>query len=113
MNNYPEIRRQLAALAADKKRRTSSFAKSTPTDWNPYHVLQPKTGLPFTDAGAWSFIVDLLNSDVELQKITLDVPSGKEAYVMKVDGFKGRPKIYMKIHFGSKGIVGRSFHDDK
>ena len=64
-------------------------------------------------SGECRFIAGLLDSDVELEKVTLDTPPGKEAYVMKVDGCKGRPKIYIKIHFGSNGIVGRSFHDDK
>ena len=113
MSNYPEIRKELAALAANKKKRVSSFSRSMPTEWNPLQVLHPRTGFPFSDAGAWAFIADLLDSDVELEKMTLDTPPGKEAYVMKVDGYKGRPKIYIKIHFGSNGIVGRSFHDDK
>lgn len=113
MSNYPNIRKELAALAANKKKRVSSFSRPMPTEWNPLQVLHPRTGFPFSDAGAWAFIADLLESDVELKKVTLDKPPGKEAYVMKVDGCQARPKIYIKIHFGSNGIVGRSFHDDK
>lgn len=113
MSNYPKIRKELATLAANKKKRVSSFSKSMPTEWNPLQVLHPRTGFPFSDASAWAFIADLLDSEVELAKVTLDKPLGKDAYVVKVDGYKGRPKIYIKIHFGSGGIVGRSFHDDK
>ena len=73
-------------------------------------MQHPESGMPFTDVGAWEFIVDCLNSNCPIEVITLDKPEGKPGYVMRV---KPRPDsciIYIKLELGSGKVIARSFH---
>ena len=103
-----EHRVNLARYADNKKTRKLGWP--CPCDWRPKTVENPESGMPFTDAGAWSFISALLKQGVPIEKITLKIPPGQEAYVMKYEIDPNRPVLYIKIHFGNGCVLGRSFH---
>jgi hypothetical protein len=69
------------------------------------------SGEAFTDAGAWEFVVMLLESGHPTEVVELKQPPGRKGYVMKVDGAAGQPKIYIKLQLGSGRVLGRSFHE--
>jgi hypothetical protein len=83
-----------------------------PTKWWFDTVVDPRSGAPFTHAGAWDFISEKCREPgTEIVEVTLKKPPGKMAYVLREPTKHGT--IYIKVHFGgAKGdlIVGRSFH---
>lgn len=105
-----EIRKQLTRMAKSRRSRTSLFSPARPTHWAPYEVLTPDAGEPFTNDGAWVFIVELLEAQVPIEAITLEKPQGKIGYVILADGWKGS-EIYIKLQLGSGQVIGRSFHN--
>lgn len=103
----PEDHRlQLASLARQKKRRALGF----PRDWNPGAVINPASGLPYTESGAWQLIAEILESGHPVETVVMNNPRGKTGYVLIYELSEDTPPLYIKIHFGSSGIVGRSFH---
>ena len=106
----PGIRAQLASLARRSKCRTSEWSVGSPTEWAPYQVLNPESGIPFSGPGAWRLVVNLLESGEPLQEVTLSHPPGAKAYVMLVRLDPAGPEIYIKIQLGRGKIIGRSFH---
>ncbi len=102
-------RAQLAALA----RRKDCRGLGWPRDWNPGGVVNPDTGLAFTEAGAWELIADLLDGGHPIETITLDNPPGKTGFVLLYEFAPGTVPLYIKIQFGAKGVIGRSFHISK
>src|ERR1039458_6245190 len=104
------IRDELVRRARNKNTRTSVFRPEEPCDWRPRQVSHPESGLPFTDAGAWNFIADLLESGCEVRETELRKPPGKIGYVTLVDGHVGCPRIYIKLTLSSNMVHGRSFH---
>lgn len=105
-----DIYRQLAKLGKSLRTRTNQFDPARPTRWAPYEVLTPDAGEPFTNDGAWAFIVSLLEAREPIETIVLDKPPGKTGYVIIVDGWSGS-KIYIKLQLGSGIVIGRSFHN--
>ena len=101
------IRHQLAVLACRKSSRKLGW----PRDWSPWSVRHPngEYGTPFTEAGAWEFIAELLASDHPIFEIELREPRGKTGYVMHVSLPNDKP-LYIKLELGSGTIIGRSFH---
>jgi len=73
-------------------------------------VLNPETGLPFTDAGAWNFIADLLDAGHPIVEVRLRRPPGETAFEMVVDMGKNASQIYIKVQIMKGLICGRSFH---
>src|SRR5437867_572644 len=104
-----DVRRQLAALARRPKCRTSAFTPERPTEWRPWEVKNPESGMVFTEAGAWEFIADCLESNHPIEQIVLEKPHGKAGYVMIVRSEAGRCPIYIKLELGSGKVIGRSF----
>ena len=107
------LRQEVARRARDKRRRQSLFTATEPCDWRPRQVLHPAAGVPFTDAGAWNFIADLLESGQEVKTKRLDRPAGQIGYVMVVKGHRECPEIYIKVTLSRNMINGRSFHDSE
>jgi hypothetical protein len=68
------------------------------------------TGVPFTEAGAWNYIADLLETGHECIAQELDKPPGTIGYVLIADGYAGYPKTYIKVTMSGHYINGRSFH---
>jgi hypothetical protein len=64
---------------------------------------------PFTQDGAWNFIIELLESGHPMAQKALKVPAGKSGYVLIVASGEPEP-IYIKLEIGSGVVIGRSFH---
>ena len=104
------IRRELAVLARRKKARVVTWSPEMPSDWRPYQIRNPSSGLPFTEEGAWHFIAELLESGHPIEEVILHKPPGKRAYEMHVELGPALPKLYIKLQLGSGKVIGRSFH---
>jgi hypothetical protein len=60
---------------------------------------------------AWGFVRECLESDIEIEVITLDIPKGADGWVMKVPTSKDPRPIYIKLQLNEDGfVIGRSFH---
>ncbi len=103
-----EIRHQLVVLCQRKGARKSEWSINCPTEWQPTTVIEPQTGLPFTDAGAWEFVAEKLRDGLELETVQLERPPGSIGYVLKIP--LGDRKLYVKLQLGAGKVVGRSFH---
>ncbi|HYT89811.1 MAG TPA: hypothetical protein VEL76_13970 [Gemmataceae bacterium] len=79
-----------------------------PSKWRPHEVICPATGEPFTEAGAWEYIADLLDGGHPLEEVPQEQPPGKMAYVMQV--LISTETLYIKVRLGAGCILGRSFH---
>jgi hypothetical protein len=110
--DHQEVRAEFVRLAASKRSRSSEFTRQCPTEWRPHSVIDPKTNQPFTDAGAWDFVVEKLEAGLPLVEVELDKPPGKKGYVLRIPGGADRPFIYVKMQRGSGRVIGRSFHYD-
>ena len=66
--------------------------------------------MPFTPAGAWEFIMELLKDGHPIEAIELDFPPGCTGYVLKVPETAKQAEIYIKLELGPGGVWGRSFH---
>ena len=66
--------------------------------------------LPFTGAGAWHFIVELLEAGQDVEQIVLDMPPGATGYVLVVPGAENNSEIYIKLELVGNTVHGRSFH---
>jgi hypothetical protein len=103
---------QLRRLCLRRATRQTTFTKDRPSDWRPQSVVDPRPdagGAVFTDAGAWDYIVELLDAGQPVSTITLDQPRGRTGFVMKVDCPDGR-QLYIKLQLGTGMVIGRSFH---
>ena len=112
MADEATVRAELRRLASAGRTRTSEFTKECPTEWRPHTVLDPRSGNPFTDAGAWDYVVEQLDAGCAIGTVVLRKPPGKTGYVLKLPGHPGQPLIYVKLQLGSGRVIGRSFHDD-
>ena len=108
-------RGQLVRAARNARTRTTAFTSQRPTDWQPTQVRNPDGILDeyFTDAAAWEFIATRLEAGEEVEVIPLRKPRGAKGFVMKIKLQSDRPKLYVKLQMGARGIIGRSFHDSK
>ena len=107
------VRAELARRARNKRTRQNKFEPEEPCVWRPRQVVNPESGLPFTDAGAWNFIAELLEAGHEVTTVVLEKPLGKTAYVMVVKGYTDCPDIYIKLTMTRNMVNGRSFHDSE
>ncbi len=90
----------------------AQLARELPCDWQPHTVPNPgDNNQPFTEAGAWEFIADLLeDEEQEVSTVTLEQPAGGTGYVLEYPLPDGGV-LYIKVHFGQGStILGRSFH---
>lgn len=105
-----EVRRELARLARRKDLRIVQWTRVRPCEWRPTEVINPGSGLPFTDVRAWEYIADLLDAGQPLEEVMLDQPPGEVAYVMIVILEPYVPALYIKVQFVRGRVLGRSFH---
>ncbi len=103
-------RHQLVALVRKKKARFVEWTARQPTEWRPYEVLNPDTGLQFTSSSAWALIGDLLERGHPMQEIVLRKPPGKRAYVLIVELDPAYAPLYIKLQLGNGKVICRSFH---
>lgn len=82
-----------------------------PSDWRPYSVVNPESGLPFTDASAWEYIAEQLEGGHAYEDKVLDTPQGAPAIVMHIRLVQNQPLLYVKVQVGASNVpIGRSFH---
>lgn len=106
-----ERRRELAGLARNKKTRAAGpLDTNLGCKWHPTKVISPMSGMPFTEAGAWDLVAELLESAFPIEELTLESPAGMTALVFLVDLPGAQRTLYIKIHPGGRGVFGRSFH---
>ena len=104
-----EIKCELAKLARQKGKRDVGIGPEDPTKWWPMSVTDPRSGEPFTPAGAWDFIAEQLDqNETSIKQVLLKKPCGKLAYEFRVRTEFG--KIYIKVRLAKDKIIGRSFH---
>ena len=108
--NFPEIRHQLIVLASRSKARVMEWTPERPSQIQLWQCPDPKTGEPFTETGAWEFIVEQLTAGLDLEEVELKKPPGRKAYVLRPClGLPG-PTAYIKLELGTGTISLRSFH---
>lgn len=100
--------RQLIASCRSGKSRTVG----RPCVWTPNVVRNPENlDWYFTDAGAWNFIADKLESGHQYYEMVLDNPEGAKAIYFTVDLPSPHTAIYIKVQIGvGNKAIGRSFH---
>src|SRR5262245_47693409 len=103
-----EVRRQLASLARNRRRRYSEWTPGAPCQWQPLQVVSPETGLPIGVHGAWEFAAQCLEDGCPLTEVVLEKPPGAIAYVMKPA--LGDRQLYIKLQLCKGRVLGRSFH---
>jgi hypothetical protein len=112
MKDHEAIRRDLRRRAGSKRTRGSEFTPEAPCKWQPTQVIDPRSQEPFTDAGAWDFICDLLDGGCEIEEIDLQRPPGRKGYVLTTEGVENQI-IYVKLQLTGDKVLGRSFHYSK
>lgn len=104
-----ETKCELARLARCKDKRDVGIGPEDPTKWWPMSVIDPRSGEPFTIAGAWDFIAEELEKKrTSIKQCLLKKPCGKLAYEFVVSSEQG--EIYVKLRLANGKIIGRSFH---
>jgi hypothetical protein len=103
------IRRRLIALAKSRRTRRTDFVANMPSRWGPTSITDPRSGCPFTEDGAWEYIISSLEGGAELEEIILEKPPGRSAYVFFLES-KFKEKIYVKLQICGDYVRGRSFH---
>lgn len=77
-------------------------------------MINQVSGLPYNDSGAFNAIADAIDMGVSMEEITLRIPPGKVAYVMRIPQLNcalNCAPIYVKVQLGSGALIlGRSFH---
>ena len=102
------IKRQVAELAKQKNKRIIGSYPSDPSRWYPTTVIDPRTGSPFTDAGAWDYIAEeVVKNKNTLREVFLKAPIGKPGYELFIKEYKA---VYIKVRMANGKIIGRSFH---
>jgi len=104
-----EIKCKLAKLARQKDKRDVGIGPEEPTRWWTMSVTDPRSGKPFTPAGAWDFIAEELDKkETTIKQVLMKKPCGKLGYAFRVRTESGI--IYIKVRLGKNKIIGRSFH---
>jgi hypothetical protein len=104
---HPETLRQLISNCKKSSKRVLGF----PRDWRPYQILNPNSkDFYFSDASAWEFIAECLESCHPHEVIELDIPKGALALTMKIILPGGGQPLYIKVQIGPNMAIGRSFH---
>jgi len=110
--DWDSLRFTLAAMARRRDLRINEWSEEIPSEWNPTQVINPDTDMPFSDASAWFYIAELLESENHciFREISLRKPPGALGYEAVIILRPNSPKLYIKIQLMSGRILGRSFH---
>jgi hypothetical protein len=65
----------------------------------------------FTSEGAWSYIIELLESGHEFTPVAMTRPPDTIAYETQIDFGPNRPALYIKLQIFREKVLGRSFHN--
>ena len=83
--------------------------------WTPGQVWFPgkRPRRTFQALEPWTYILGLLQTNIEIEVIVLDNPKGADGWVMKVPVDEDVRPIYIKLELNEDGyVIGRSFHYD-
>jgi len=105
---HPDTLRQLIANCRKSSGRFLGF----PRDWCPHKIPNPEfAGFYFSDASAWEFIADTLQSGHTYSVIELDNLRGDLAITFVIALPSCVQPLYVKVQVGVGGkAIGRSFH---
>jgi hypothetical protein len=73
--------------------------------------MDPRFDMYFTSEGAWSYIVELLESGRQFNAVQMKMPPDTIAYETVVDCGPKLPALYIKVQIYKGKILGRSFHN--
>ena len=107
---WDEICRELLQLAKRQNCRSTHFSPSIPCDWAPESVMDPRFAMYFTPKGAWSNIIELLESGHRFKAVPMKKPPNTIAYETVIDCGPKLPALYIKVQIYKGMILGRSFH---
>lgn len=105
------ICRDLLRLAKYRSCRSTAFSPKIPCDWAPQSVWDARFDMYFTSEGAWSYIIEVLESGHRFTPTTMDKPPNTIAYETVIDRGLGLPPLYIKVQILGGKILGRSFHN--
>src|SRR5262245_80305 len=77
-----EIRARLIALARSRRTRRTDFVSNAPSRWSPTSITDPRTKSPFTEEGAWEYIIKNLEDGIHVEEVILEKPAGKKGYCL-------------------------------
>lgn len=106
-----DLRQEIARRARSRQLRRFDFCRDEPVVWKPTEVVNPESGICFTDTTAWHFIADRVEEGCDMYEVELRKPSGALAYELHLSGAPGCPPIYIKFRLVQNEIRGRSFHN--
>ena len=110
MSDTRETLAEIARLGRYASSRRQDFSPSSPCDWSPHVIVDPETGLPFSDASAWQLICKLLDECPEsFHEMRLRKPPGQIAFE-SVLTLPSHDCIYIKVQLFQGKAYGRSFH---
>ncbi len=104
------IRCQLVVLARRPRARLVPRNREMPCRWRPAQVIEPATGMPFTESGAWHFVADAIEQRLPIRVIPLVKPPGSIGYVILITLQPDAPRLYVKLQLTGDKILGRRFH---
>lgn len=109
--DWDSVRQELIRLAKRKQCRRTVWSPGIPCDWAPQTVWDPRFEMFFTDAGAWAYIIELLESGTEFAAVQLRRPPDTIGYEVALKLAPNLPEVYIKIQIFQARIWGRSFHN--
>jgi len=112
MDEWSKLRPEIVKLSRDPRNRYNTHSPSLPCDWAPGTILNPESDMPFTEAGAWGLICDLLAGSHPFTQVNLRVPPVCKAYETTHRLRPNLPLIYIKIQLYKGKVYCRSFHND-
>ena len=101
---------EIARLGRYSRTRRQDFSPSSPCDWSPHVIVDPETGLPFSDASAWQLICQQLEESPEsFHEVKLRKPPGQIAFETVLT-LATKDRVYIKVQLFQGKAYGRSFH---
>lgn len=109
--DWDQVCSDLLRLAKRRDCRSTHFSPAIPCDWAPESVVDTRYDMYFTSLGAWSYIIDLLESGHRFTPKPMDKPPNTVAYETVIDCGPNLPPLYIKLQILGGKILGRSFHN--
>lgn len=110
-DEFESIRTEIARCARDRRLRSFDFTAEEPVVWKPNEVINPESGIPFTDITAWHFLADRVEAGCRITQVVLRKPPGEIGYELYLPGAAHCPAVYAKVCIKRGRILGRSFHN--
>jgi hypothetical protein len=108
---WDQVREELLRLARHRGCRSTVWSRSIPCDWSPQTVWDPRLEMYFTSEGAWSLIIELLESGRQFTAKPMSEPPDTIAYEIVLRLAPSVPELYIKVQVYKGKVLGRSFHN--